>query len=82
MDSKEAFIVLNLIEGIGPIRVRKLLEQFGEPQKVLAASKLELLRVNGIGEEVADAITGWESSVKLDQEMKAIESSGCRVITQ
>ena len=82
MDSKEAFIALNMIEGIGPIRVRKLLEQFVEPGNVLAASKLDLLQVNGIGEEVADAITGWESSIKLEQEMKAIESSGCRVVTQ
>ncbi|MGB0579608.1 MAG: DNA-processing protein DprA [Limisphaerales bacterium] len=82
MNSKEAFVALNMIEGIGPIRVRKLLEQFGEPQNVLGASKLELLRVHGIGEEVADAITGWETSIKLEQELKAIESSGCRVVTQ
>jgi hypothetical protein len=34
MDSREAFIALNLIEGVGPIRVRSLLEQFGDAPDV------------------------------------------------
>jgi DNA processing protein len=82
MESREAFIALNMIEGIGPVRLRKLLEQFGEPQAVLSASKLKLMQISGIGDEVADAITGWEQSVKLDQELRHVEEFGCRVITQ
>lgn len=82
MESKEAFIVLNMVEGIGPVRLRKLLEQFGDPQSVLSASKLNLIRVSGIGEEVADAVTNWEQSVDLDRELKFIKDYGCRVITQ
>ncbi len=37
MDSREALIVLNMIEGVGPVRTRSLLEHFGEAPKILAA---------------------------------------------
>ena len=36
MDNREALVALNLIEGIGPVRVRALLEHFGEASAVLA----------------------------------------------
>ena len=42
MDSREAFIALNLIEGVGPMRARTLLDHFGEAPKILAAYKSEL----------------------------------------
>jgi len=49
MDSREALVALNLIEGVGPVRVRQLLEHFGDAPAVLRASKSELLRVRNIG---------------------------------
>ena len=55
MDAREALVALNLVEGIGPVRVRQLLEFFGEPVAILNASKAQLLQVHGIGEETADA---------------------------
>ena len=42
MDSREALIALNLIEHVGPVRARLLLNHFGEAPKILAASKSEL----------------------------------------
>lgn len=80
MDSREAFIALNLIEGVGPVRVRMLLEHFGEAPKILVASKQELLRVRNIGEETADAISNWEKSVDLAGELKRISDFGCHVL--
>jgi excinuclease UvrABC nuclease subunit len=44
MDSREAFIALNMIEHVGPVRARLLLEHFGDAPKILAAAKSELLR--------------------------------------
>ena len=35
MTPREALVVLNLLEGIGPIRTRQLLEFFGVATKVL-----------------------------------------------
>ncbi len=82
MDSSEALIALNLIEHVGPVRARLLLEHFGDAPKILSASKSELLRVRNIGGETADAILTWEKTVDLAGELKRISESGCRVLIQ
>ena len=79
MDSREAFIALNLIEGVGPVRARSLLEHFGEAPKILSASKHELTRVRNIGDETAEAISNWEKSVDLAGELNRITVFGCHV---
>ncbi len=80
MDSREAFVALNMIEGVGPVRARSLLEHFGEAPKILAASKSALLRVRNIGDEVAEKISSWEKSVDLAGELKRISDFGCHVL--
>ena len=60
MDSREALVALNLIEGVGPVRARQLLEHFAEPTAILKASKAQLLQVRGIGYDTATAISGLE----------------------
>jgi len=50
-------VVLNLLEGIGPVRVRQLLECFGDAAKVLQANRSALVRVKGIGDDLADPLT-------------------------
>jgi len=65
MESREALVALNLIENVGPVRVRQLLEHFGEPPAILSASKQQLLQVRGIGEETAETIANWERSIEL-----------------
>lgn len=82
MDSREALIALNLIEHVGPVRARLLLEHFGDAPRILASSRSALLRVRNIGEETAEAIAGWEKSVDLAGELKRIQDSGCRVLVQ
>lgn len=82
MDSREALVALNLIEGVGPIRVRQLLEHFGGAPAILNTSRNELLRVRGIGEDTADAIAAWEKTVDLAAELKRIADFGCRIVTQ
>jgi DNA processing protein len=80
--TQEALIALNMIEHVGPVRLRKLLEHFGEPAAILGASKTALQHVHGIGEEVAEAISNWEGAIDLSAELKRIQEFGCRVVTQ
>ncbi|MFO1476698.1 MAG: DNA-processing protein DprA [Verrucomicrobiota bacterium] len=80
MDSREALVGLNLIEHVGPVRVRQLLEHFGDAAAVLRATESQLLHVRGIGEDVARAIAGWEKSVDLSAELRRIQDYGCRVL--
>jgi DNA processing protein len=82
MDSREAFIALNLIEGIGPVRARSLLEHFGEAPKILAASATSLQRVRNIGADIAERIAGWEKTVDLAGELRRISDFGCHVLIQ
>ena len=82
MDSREALIALNLIEHVGSVRARLLLEHFGDAPQILAASRSELLRVRNVGEETADAIAGWEKTVDLAGELKRIQEFGCHVLIQ
>lgn len=82
MDSREALIALNLMEGVGPVRVRQLLEHFGEAPAILSASKSQLLQVRGIGEDTAQNIADWEKNIDLAGELKRIADFGCRVVIQ
>ena len=82
MNSTEACIALNMLPTVGPVRLRKLLEIFEEPQRVLAAKRSELRGAEGIGNEVADQIANWESIVDLAAELDRIREFDATVITQ
>lgn len=81
MDAREAMIALNMVDHVGPVRLRQLLDHFGDPARVLGASVAELARVRGVGDETAQAIARWEESVDLTAELRRIREFGCRVIT-
>jgi len=81
MNATEACIALNMLPTIGPVRLRKLLEIFKQPQQVLAAGRNELRNIRGIGNDVADQITNWESIVDLPAELERIRQFGAKVIT-
>src|SRR6516165_3597049 len=82
MNATEACIALNMLPTVGPVRLRKLLEVFHESQRILAAKRSDLRKVEGIGNEVADQISNWESTVDLSAELKRIRDFGATVITQ
>jgi DNA processing protein len=82
MDCREAFVALNMIDGLGPVRVRQLLERFGDSTAILRASAAQLQQVHGIGPEVSEAIANWEKNVDLAAELKRIEQSGCHIVIQ
>ncbi len=81
MTSKDAFLALNLLPGIGPIRVRHLLERFRNPEAVLAASSGDLQRVPGIGGEMAQSICNWENLIDLSEEKRRIDDHGITLLT-
>jgi DNA processing protein len=82
MDEREALVALNMIEHVGPVRLRQLLEVFGDAPSILRASPRQLLQVRNIGEEVAAAIASWEKNVDLAAELKRVSEFGCRIVVQ
>ncbi len=81
MDATEALVALNLVEHVGPVRVRQLLDHFGDAPAILRASRAQLLQVRGIGEDTANAIANWEKTVDLAGELQRVRDFGCRVLT-
>ena len=82
MEPREALVALNLVEHVGPVRVRQLLEHFGEAPAILRASRQQLLQVRGIGEDTAEAIASWEKTTDLIAELKRVSEFGCHIVTQ
>lgn len=81
MTSTEAYIALNMLPTMGPVRLRKLLQVFGSPENVLGARREQLRAVEGIGPDVTNEILNWESTVDLSAELKRIREFDVDVIT-
>src|SRR5450432_319273 len=81
MTPTEACIALNMLPTMGPVRLRKLLQVFETPDRVLAARRDALRAVEGIGNDVADQIVQWEDTVDLPAELERVRQFGATVIT-
>lgn len=71
-----------MIPKLGPVRLRRLLDVFRTPQRILTAESGELRTIEGIGPEIADSIAHWEQLVDLPAELARIADFGAHVITQ
>ena len=72
MTRTEAYLTLNLLPKIGPIRVRRLLEAFETPEEVLKASVSKIIQIDGFGADLAETVANWESKVDLVRELRRI----------
>ena len=81
MTSREAYITLNRIEGIGPVRVRALVEALGSPEAVLAAPAAALAAVRGIGPKVAENVVQQRDGLDAGREEEAAAKLGARLVT-
>src|SRR4030095_12172551 len=81
MNNTEACITLNMLPMMGPVRLRKLLEVFETPQRVLAARGAELRKVEGVGGEGSDQMVNGEKTVDLASELERIRDFGAEVVT-
>lgn len=82
MTEHEALIALNMLPGVGALRLEALLGRFSKPSAILEASVDELESVNGIGSALADKIAEWKTLVPLGKELDLIEKGGVTVITK
>jgi len=64
--SREAYMLLNLLPGIGAIRVKQMLEHVGRPEEILGAKRTTFSRFPGIGPKLADVIVNWRQHADLD----------------
>jgi DNA processing protein len=81
MTDREAYIALNMIEGIGPIKVQALIEALGSPQAVFDPEQSDLRRVKGIGEKLSETILTQRTQVDPQAEIEKAEALGIHIIT-
>jgi DNA processing protein len=81
MEDLEAFVLLNMIPQLGPKRLKKLLDHFKEPLKIIQASFDEIQSVEGFGAELAKLIV--ENCLNLDasKEIERARKNGFKIIT-
>jgi DNA processing protein len=82
MTESDAFFIVNLISGIGPMRAKRLQERFGSLDRALVAREADLRTVQGIGQELAPKLANWESTVDFAGERRRAEELGLQVVTQ
>jgi len=81
MTEAEAYIALNMVPKIGPVRIRRLLSAFGSPSAILRASIEKLQAVEGIGPEAAKSLRAWESTIDLPAELALARDAGAKILT-
>ena len=78
---REALITLNLIPGLGSVRIRALLEFFGSAELVLEAPAPLLEQVPRVGPRLAQAISRWQECTNPEAELACAAQYGARIVT-
>jgi DNA processing protein len=81
MTEAEAYFIVNLVDGIGPVRARRLRERFGSLDRALVAREADLRSVEGIGPELGRTLAAWESTTDAAKERKWAEELGLSILT-
>lgn len=81
MNNREAYIVLNMISGVGTARFKALVENFQEPCKIFEQSIESISKIRGISAALAEKILYWEKDIDLNAELDFAEKSGTQIIT-
>ncbi len=78
---RDAYIILNKMEDIGPVRVRSLAEALGSLPAILTADAEDLMRADGVGRDLARRIIEQRGDMDPADEVRRAEKMGARVIT-
>jgi DNA processing protein len=81
MESSNAYIALNMIEGLGPVSVRRLIDTLGSPEAILDADRDALMEARGVGEKLALKIITRREDIEINEELEKVAEIGARIIT-
>ena len=81
MSETQYWIWLTRIDGLGSIRIQKLLERFKVPKNIWMAKKEELIEVDGIGDEIANKILDNKYRLNLDVYENYMKKNEIQTIT-
>lgn len=78
MDRKTAWLILNMIRGIGPVSIRKLLEIYGDPIEILNSSKKIAQGI--IQSDALEQLKNWKN-IQWEQEIERVKSQGIKLVS-
>lgn len=78
---RDYLIALNMIQGIGGIRLRALWHHFGSFEKIWRASEEELRQISSIGPKIARAIAQARKDICPRTEQEWARRLGARIVT-
>jgi DNA processing protein len=81
MTERECYIALNLMEGVGPVRVRNLMQHFGAIEPIFSADVAEFYQVPGLGPKIAASLVDQRGRLDPVGEIARAEDLGFRIIT-
>lgn len=80
-DKLRALVLLNMVEGIGSVRIKKLLEIFHEPQRIFRVSAHELTRTGILTPMMAKRVLEAPHRFSVDAEIDEAENRNIRILT-
>ena len=81
MNDLERLIALNMVDGLGSVRVRKLLDHFISLEKVFKAKESDLLQVEGIGYKLATKIPESIKKIDVKKELDLAEKHNVKIVS-
>ncbi len=81
MENLRPWFTLKAVPGIGNLRMKRLLDMFQTPERVLAASIKELTLTEGISRRLARAIHQHRLPSRVEDDLNRVIQTGCRVVT-
>ena len=81
MNERDGYIVLNMITGLGPVRVRSLVAALGSVPAIFEAEPEALMKAEGIGAELAANIARQRGELDPADECRKAEKIGARLVT-
>ena len=81
MTNREAYIVLNMISGVGTARFKALVQAFNEPCKIFEQSVESISSLRGFSPALAGKIIHWDKDLDLKAEMEFAHLSGTHIVT-
>lgn len=79
-DAARGYLRLALVGDVGPVRAAKLVAHFGSLEAVFGASRSELKRVEGIGEQIAGRIFSARGDDGVEREITRAQACGLRIL--
>ncbi|HBH60243.1 MAG TPA: DNA-protecting protein DprA [Nitrospiraceae bacterium] len=75
------WLALNSLPDIGPVNARRLVSAFGSPEKIFQMPADELQKVEGVGANRIQGITGFNQWDSVRKEIESADKKGVRLVT-